>query len=185
MTVLTPNGDFNSLLPIGEWAGRFIHRSSETVPNNAMVMSRFQLVMGRILVAKEPLSISARSAMCCESDDAVLMKLVTQCMGSLLSGVHQPDIPVRGRHSEGLMRNFDPVYCTISTVSSRILKICWPRWPIKFLLNSSDLKRGFFLWLLRVTELAVEMVQYTNIFLRTPWRLYINYGGSLPVRSYY
>ena len=35
-------------------------------------------------------------------------------------------------------------YCTISTVSSRILKICWPRWPINFLLNSSDLKRGFF-----------------------------------------
>jgi hypothetical protein len=52
------------------------------------------------------------------------------------------------------------VYCTISTVSSRILKICWPRWPIKFLLNSSDLKRGFFLWLLRIIELTVEMVQY-------------------------
>jgi hypothetical protein len=39
------------------------------------------------------------------------------------------------------------VYCTISTVSSRILKICWPRWPINFLLNSSDLKRGLFFWL--------------------------------------
>src|SRR6266481_4395637 len=35
-------------------------------------------------------------------------------------------------------------YCTISTVSSRILKICWPRWPINFLLNSSDLKQGLF-----------------------------------------
>jgi hypothetical protein len=38
-------------------------------------------------------------------------------------------------------------YCTISTVSSRILKNCWPRWPINFLLNSSDLKRGLFFWL--------------------------------------
>src|ERR1700683_3955690 len=34
-------------------------------PNNAMGMFRFQLVIGRILVAKEPLSISAHSAMCC------------------------------------------------------------------------------------------------------------------------
>jgi 5-methylcytosine-specific restriction endonuclease McrA len=52
-------------------------------------------------------------------------------------------------------------YCTISTVSSRILKICWPRWPINFLLSSSDLKQGLFFWPLRVTELTVEMVQYT------------------------
>ena len=50
-------------------------------------------------------------------------------------------------------------YCTISTVGSRILKICWLRWPINFLLNSSDFKWGLFLWLLRVTELTVEMVQ--------------------------
>jgi len=36
------------------------------------------------------------------------------------------------------------IYCTISTVSSQILKICWLRWPIKFLLNSIDLKWGLF-----------------------------------------
>src|ERR1700683_4026919 len=52
------------------------------------------------------------------------------------------------------------MYCTISTVSSRILKICWPRWPINFLLSSSDLKQRLFFWPLRVTELTVEMVQY-------------------------
>jgi hypothetical protein len=68
-------------------------------PNNAMVMFRFRSVMGRILATKEPLSISAHSAMCCESDDAALMKAVTQCMGSLLSGVQQPDIPVRALHA--------------------------------------------------------------------------------------
>jgi hypothetical protein len=68
-------------------------------PNNAVVMFRFQSVMGRILVTKEPLSISAHSAMCCESDDAMLINLVIQSMGSLLSGFHQPDIPVRARHA--------------------------------------------------------------------------------------
>jgi len=41
-------------------------------------------------------------------------------------------------------------------------EICWPRWPTNFLLNSSDLKQGLFLWLLRVTELKVEMVQYSS-----------------------
>jgi hypothetical protein len=55
------------------------------------------------------------------------------------------------------------VYCTISTVSSRILKMCWPRWPINFLLSSSDLKQGIFFWPLSVTELTVEMVQYHRL----------------------
>ena len=48
----------------------------------------------------------------------------------------------------------------VTTISTQILKNCWPRWPINFLLNSSDLKRRLFLWLLHVTELTVEMVQY-------------------------
>ena len=51
-------------------------------------------------------------------------------------------------------------YCTISTVSSRIMKICCPRRPKIFLLSSSNLKRGLFFWLWCVTELTVEMVQY-------------------------
>src|ERR1700691_5748071 len=58
------------------------------------------------------------------------------------------------------MSQFEHVYCTIATVTSRILKICWPRWPINFLLSSSDLKQGLFFWPLRVTELTVKMVQY-------------------------
>jgi len=66
----------------------------------------------------------------------------------------------RARSAKGRKDTLLLHYCTISTVSSRILKICWPRWPINFLLNSSDLKRGLFFWLLRVTELTVEMVQY-------------------------
>jgi hypothetical protein len=33
------------------------------------------------------------------------------------------------------------------------------RWPINFLVSSSDLKQRFFFWPLRVTELTVEMVQ--------------------------
>ena len=52
--------------------------------------------------------------------------------------------------SYGIYSMSRPVYCTISTVSSRILKICWPRWPINFLLSSSDLKQGLFSWPLRV-----------------------------------
>ena len=38
-------------------------------------------------------------------------------------------------------------YCTILTISLWILKICRPRWPINFLLRTSDLKWGLFLWL--------------------------------------
>ena len=76
------------------------------------------------------------------------------------SGVHQeyqdfirtPD----GVHQDA----WGSVTYSISTISSRILKICWPRWPINFILSSSDLKQGIFFWPLRVTELTVEMVQY-------------------------
>ena len=51
---------------------------------------------------------------------------------------------------------FGSKYCTISTVSSRILKFWSPRWPINYLLSSSDLTRGLFF---RLTELTVETVQ--------------------------
>jgi len=56
---------------------------------------------------------------------------------------------------------FASVYCTILTISWWILKICWPRWPINFLLSSNDLKQRLFVWPLHVTELTVKIVQYT------------------------
>jgi hypothetical protein len=65
-------------------------------PNNAVVMSRFKAVMGRILVTMEPLSVSAHSEMYCGSNDT---ELITQSMGSLLSGVNQDGAPVRALHS--------------------------------------------------------------------------------------
>src|ERR1700734_1059451 len=67
-------------------------------PNDAIAMSRFKSIMGRILVVKEPLSVSAHSDMCCGSNDAELVRLVTQSMGSLLSGVNQDNAPVRALH---------------------------------------------------------------------------------------
>jgi hypothetical protein len=62
--------------------------------NNSMIMSRFKDVMGRILIAKEPLSVSTHSELCCGVYDAELVVLITQSMGSLLSGVNQADAPV-------------------------------------------------------------------------------------------
>jgi hypothetical protein len=68
-------------------------------PNEAIAMENFKSVMGRILAVKEPLSISAHSNLCWESDDTELVGSVTQFMGSLLTGVQRPDIPVRARHA--------------------------------------------------------------------------------------
>jgi hypothetical protein len=68
-------------------------------PDDTLVMSRFKMVMGRILVTKEPLSVSAHSKMYCGSSDAELVWLITQSMGSLLSGVNQADTPVRALHT--------------------------------------------------------------------------------------
>src|ERR1700685_4625212 len=78
---------------------------------------------------------------------------------------------------------YDFTYCTISTVSSRILKICWPRWPINFLLSSSDLKQGLFFWPLRVTELTVEMV-HVGIDYRSEYSKYFE-GLRQDIRRFY
>lgn len=65
---------------------------------NYTVMSRFKLVMGRILAAKEPLSISAHSELRDENDPADLVGLIVPQLGSLLSGVNQEHVPIRALH---------------------------------------------------------------------------------------
>jgi len=53
---------------------------------DSTVMSRFKLVMGRLLATKEPLSISAHSELPGDGDPPDLVELVVQFLGSLLSG---------------------------------------------------------------------------------------------------
>lgn len=64
-----------------------------------IVMSRFRSVMGRVLAAKEPLSILALSALRSGEEPADATKLVLQDLGSLLSGVNQADAPVLALHA--------------------------------------------------------------------------------------
>jgi len=63
------------------------------------VMSRFKLVMGRILATKEPLSISAHSELRGDGEPADLVELILPLLGSLLSGVDQQDVPIRPLHA--------------------------------------------------------------------------------------
>jgi len=62
-------------------------------------MSRFKLVMGRILATKEPLSMSAHSELRGDGEPADLVELILPLLGSLLSGVDQPNIPIRPLHA--------------------------------------------------------------------------------------
>jgi DNA polymerase III delta prime subunit len=61
-------------------------------------MSRFKLVMGRILATKEPLSICAHSELRSDDEPANLVELILPLLGSLLSGVEKQDIPIRPLH---------------------------------------------------------------------------------------
>jgi hypothetical protein len=63
------------------------------------VMSRFKLVMGRILATKEPLSISAHSELRSDDDSAGLVEMILMGLGSLLSGVNERQVPVRALHA--------------------------------------------------------------------------------------
>jgi AAA ATPase domain len=65
-------------------------------------MSRFKLVMGRILATNEPLSISAHSELRDDDDPADLVELVVSLLGSLMSGVDRQDVPLRALHTSFL-----------------------------------------------------------------------------------
>lgn len=65
---------------------------------NGTAMSRFKLVMGRLLAAKEPLSVFAHSELRGDDEPADLVELIVQPLGPLLSGVNQPHNPVRALH---------------------------------------------------------------------------------------
>jgi hypothetical protein len=63
------------------------------------VMSRFKLLIGRILATKEPLSVSAHSELGDDDNPAGLVELILPALGSLLSGVNQLHVPVRALHA--------------------------------------------------------------------------------------
>jgi hypothetical protein len=64
-----------------------------------VAISRFKLVMGRILVAREPLSLSAHSELRSDGDPADLVELIVPLLDSLLSGVNQRHTPIRALHA--------------------------------------------------------------------------------------
>ena len=66
---------------------------------NATVMNRFKAIMGRLLAAREPLSVFTLREMWsgCDLSDAI--RLIIPPLGSLLSGVGQNFVPVRPLHT--------------------------------------------------------------------------------------
>jgi len=74
-----------------------LHQAFDGEDDDAM--SRFKLVMGRILATKEPLSMSAHSELRGDGEPADLVELILPLLGSLLSGVDQPNIPIRPLHT--------------------------------------------------------------------------------------
>lgn len=62
-------------------------------------MDRFQLIMGRILGAMEPLTVASLAALQSEGEEAYIAKLVVQLLGSLLSGVTQENVVVQPLHT--------------------------------------------------------------------------------------
>ena len=63
------------------------------------VMYRFQVVMGRILVAKEPFSMTGLRELYYGEDIVDIVGLVISRLGSLLSGVSEASVPVQPLHT--------------------------------------------------------------------------------------
>ena len=71
---------------------------------NVTSMDRFRFIMGRVLAAKEPLSILALKELCYDKDSIELVGLIIRPMGSLLSGTAEESVPVRPLHTS--LRDF-------------------------------------------------------------------------------
>ena len=63
-----------------------------------MALASFKLIMGRILAARQPLSIVTLNLLCCTHDPDDVCWTV-KYLGALLSGVGDRDIPVRPLHT--------------------------------------------------------------------------------------
>jgi AAA ATPase domain len=72
--------------------------------NHVAGLNRFKLVVGRILVAVEPLSLAPLRELCKEDDSINVVELIIKPMGSLFNGVGQPLAPIRPLHSS--LRDF-------------------------------------------------------------------------------
>lgn len=67
--------------------------------HDPLIMSRFKLIMGRILAAREPLSVSAHAKLYSQDDAAGFLKIILRPLGSLLSGCTQESVPLRPLHT--------------------------------------------------------------------------------------
>jgi len=67
--------------------------------NDTDRMGSFQSVMGCLLAAREPLSISALKNLCRDKESANAVGQIIRPLGSLLSGVAQDSIPIRLLHT--------------------------------------------------------------------------------------
>ncbi|KZP04636.1 hypothetical protein FIBSPDRAFT_967959 [Athelia psychrophila] len=67
--------------------------------NDERVMARFKLVLGGILVAREPLSMQAHAALQHIGEDEEYVQMVVQPIGSLLHGTAQSDTPILALHA--------------------------------------------------------------------------------------
>ncbi|TDL18575.1 WD40 repeat-like protein [Rickenella mellea] len=99
--------------------------------NDSLIMNRFRIVLGRILVAMTPLSIDSLNDLH-DTDDpkqSFDVNLVTRHMGALLDGVKTPNIPLRMLHTsfrdfltdQGLSGIF---YVDISSQSGALIAPC-------------------------------------------------------------
>jgi hypothetical protein len=68
-------------------------------PSDSQDMSRFTSIMGRILAAKEPLSVVSLSELHSDNEQSNIVDLVTQPLASLLSGATQTNVAVRPLHT--------------------------------------------------------------------------------------
>lgn len=77
---------------------------SQAFPEFNLVKDCYRSVMGRILTAKEPLSLSTLSRMLVENPMLEEVQALIQPLGCLLSGIKNSDIPIKPVHSS--LHNF-------------------------------------------------------------------------------
>jgi hypothetical protein len=89
----------SSMSTLGTLDQLYLDILTRTFPwDNVTFIEHFQLIMGRVLATREPLSILSLGELHHE-DDFLDVGIIINPLGSLLSGAFQQDVPVRALHT--------------------------------------------------------------------------------------
>jgi hypothetical protein len=147
-------------------------------------MARFTLVMGRILTAKEPLSVASLSELRSDGEQADLVELVVRPLASLLSGVTRKDAAVRPLHASlsdflTCKKRSGCYYVDLSPQHGNLAWACWRVLKAYLRFNICELQTSH-LRNADVPDMDIRISRYIPVHLSYACRFWEDHARAMP-----